>query len=242
MTGPLTAALVAIAASASPALAGETVDESLIDEQRALFLAVYDDVERGDWSAVWELDAEQRERLGDYVLWPDLRAAWLRASLDTVGADEVDSYLDEFGTLRAARELRYRYALSLAERGDLGSFLDIYDAYYRGRNIARLDCIALGSEIETGDPDSVALRARDLWLVPRSQVDECDPLFAALKERGLLDDADYRQRYGLAVEARNFTLAHWLGKSIDDAHTVEARRWLAAQSDPAQFLERYGST
>jgi len=241
MAAPVTAALVALAAGAVSAQSGGVLDESLIDEQRALFLEVYESAERGDWEAVWALSPEQRERLADYVLWPDLRAAYLRATLDQAATEDVDAYLEEYGVLKPARELRYRYALSLAARNDIDGFLDVYDTFYRGREIARLDCIALGSEIETGDPQSVVVRARDLWLVPRSQVDECDPLFDKLKERGLLNEADFRRRYDLAVDARNFTLARWLGKSIDDAHATEARRWLAAQSDPGRFVEQYSS-
>lgn len=234
-----TLALVAIAAGAVSFVDARPSDDETIAEQRALFLSVYRAAERGDWSPVWELTPGEREALERYVLWPDLRAAYLKANLRDAEKSEVDAYLDEYGATRPARELRYRYALNLGRQSDVASFNEVYRSFYQGRGIARLDCLALAAEVETGNAQSVALRAKDLWLVPRSQVDECDPLFDALKARGLLDRADHERRYQLAIDARNFTLARWLGKSIDEAHEREARRWLAAQSDPETFLERY---
>ena len=238
LAGPLAAALAF--GAALPSLAAEAVDEAMIAEQRALFLAVYEPAERGDWGPVEALDRADRERLSAYLLWPDLRAAYLRAVLHETDTKVVNDYLAEYGTLKPARELRYRYALALAGRNDLEGFRDVYDAFYQGRGIARLDCIALRAEIDDEDRErSVAQRAQDLWLVAQSQVDECDPLFDQLKARGLIGTEAYRQRYALAIEARNFTLAHWLGKSIDDEHAAVARRWLAAQSDPERFLKRH---
>ena len=49
-------------------------------EQRALFERVYATVERGDWSPVEALAPNERRILEKYSLWPDLRAAWLRAT------------------------------------------------------------------------------------------------------------------------------------------------------------------
>ncbi len=239
---PVLLALAAIAAGAMSNADERPVDEATITKQRTLFLEVFEAAELGDWSPVWALEADERALLERYVLWPDLRAAYLRATLGSADNTEVDAYLDEYGTTRPARELRYRYALRLGRQNDVANFNDVYRSYYQGRGIARLDCLALSAEIETGNARSVALRAKELWLVPMSQVDECDPLFDALKARGVIDREDHERRYELAIEARNFTLAHWLGKSIDDDHVREARRWLAAQSDPEAFLKRVASS
>jgi soluble lytic murein transglycosylase len=44
------------------------------------------------------------------------------------------------------------------------------------------------------------------------------------------------KRFELAIDAREFTLARWLGKSIDQAHIDEASEWLKAQRDPVSLL------
>jgi soluble lytic murein transglycosylase len=206
------------------------------DRQRELFKSVYETVERGDWGPVDGLSASERQLLEHYVLWPDLRAAWLRANLNKVPASEVTAFLDRYGTLRPTRNLRYRQALLLAKKGDLSGYQDIYETFYQGQGNAKLDCLSLQAELAANRYQRVDQRARDLWLTGTSQVKECDPVFEYLKKHSLLTAADYRARFDLAVEAREFRLARWLGKSISPDFVDTANRWLEAQSNPERFL------
>ena len=221
------------AAVASPASADD------IERQRELFRQVFERVELGDWGAVSNLPEKDREQLENYVLWPDLRSAWFRANLRVTDLDEVAGFLDHYGTLKPARELRYRYALELARRGRLDDYFEVYQSFYQGLDVAKLDCLALQAEIAAGRDKRVVMRARDLWRVGKSQVEECDPVFEHLKKLGEISVVDYQARYELAIEAREFTLARWLGKSIDETHAEAARVWLAAQSNPERFLRRH---
>ena len=212
---------------------------SPVAEQRALFKRVYPEVERGDWSLVEQLDAADRRLLESYVLWPELRATFLRANIDSATAVEIDGFLEQYGTLRAARELRYRYALHLAKSGDLGAFRRVYERYYQGQGIARLDCYALQAELDAGRYARVHGRAMELWLVGKSQVSECDPVFDYLDTQRMLGTVEYRNRYKLAIEARDFSLARWLAKRIDDRHVQDVQRWTSARSDPEAFLRNH---
>ncbi len=207
-----------------------------VEQQRTLFKAVHPAAELGDWSAFTGLSAAEQQSLRDYVLWPDLRATYLRAALGRTPADEIDGFLEQYGALRPARELRYRYALWLAQRGDRDGFRSLYERFYQGRELARLDCHYLQDELAAGRHERAAALARDLWLVGRSQVDECDPVFDALKQSGRIGTAEHIERFELAVEARQFSLARWLARRIDPAHVEVAERWMLAQSDPAGFL------
>lgn len=208
--------------------------------QRELFRQAYTGAERGSWDAVDALDTQERAQLQAYLLWPDLRAAWLRATINKADRDSVETFLDRYGTLKPARELRYHYALHLAESGELDAFLRIYRTFYQGLGIARLDCLALQAEIEAGDGDRIVHRGRDLWLTGHSQADECDPVFAWMREHDQLTRDDYRARYALAVEAREFTRARWLAKSLDPALLEQADEWVQAQSRPEQFVDAHG--
>jgi soluble lytic murein transglycosylase len=215
---------------------GTAVAEPALETQRELFRQVYADVERGNWDAVDALSVADREQLQGYVLWPDLRAAWFRANIRKVQRDEIEAFLQRHGTLKPARELRYRYALQLAKSGRLDDYLAVYRAYYQGLEIARLDCIALQAEIDTGDGDRITNRGRALWLTGDSQADECDPVFEWMRDAGQLTEDDYRARYKLAIEARAFTRARWLARSLDEALLEQANDWLRAQSKPEQFV------
>ncbi len=209
---------------------------SEIERQRELFKSVFADVEMGQWQAVESLQDENRSLLERYVLWPDLRAAWLRARMRSVDHAAVESFLDRYGTLKPARELRYRYALHLAKAGDFDGYLEIYQAFYQGLEIARLDCIALHAEILAGRDKRVGNRALALWMTGGSQTEECDPVFKYLRDTNKLSEDDYRARYALALEAREFSRARWLARSIDESLVEETTQWLRAQSNPEQFI------
>ena len=217
-------------------------NQRVLEQQRALFVPAFESAERGDWSSVENLGRSDRKLLEQYLLWPDLRAAYFRATMRRADTRDIEKFLARHGSLKPARELRYRLALEYVRRGDLPAYLRLYKSFYQGLDNASLDCLALRAEIAAGQGARVVIRAKDLWLVGRSQVDECDPVFEFLKDSGRLSVADYRKRYALAIEAREFSLARWLGKSIDDAHVEEARLWMAAQSDPERFLRDRIST
>ncbi|MGI9237934.1 MAG: transglycosylase SLT domain-containing protein [Woeseiaceae bacterium] len=222
----------------TPAIASSGTQQD-IEKQRLLFRQVFDNVERGDWSAVDQLPLTDRKLLQRYVLWPDLRATFWRATIDKAPVAQIDAFLHQYGTLRPARELRYRLTLHLARSGDLTGFHQIYEQFYQGQDIAKLDCLALQAELEAGRPSRVNYRARELWLVGRSQVSECDPVFEHLVEQNLLGPVDYKRRFALAIDAREFQLARWLAKKIDPQHVDEAALWTRAGSQPAEFLRTY---
>lgn len=207
-----------------------------IDRQRELFVAAYPEVERGNWSVVEALAARDRRHLESYVLWPDLRAAYLRATLSRQSPATIEGFLAAHRTLRPARDLRYRYALSLARRGDHDRFLELYRSYYQGREIARLDCLALDAELKLGQTWRVAPRTEALWLVGHSQADECDPVFAWAKAAGHLPAKLYRERFELAVEARAFSRARWLGKSLGPEYVARAEAWQQAAGKPETLI------
>ena len=118
-------------------------------------------------------------------------------------------------------------------------YLSIYQQYYQGLDVAKLDCLALQAELEAGHESRVIHRAIDLWTVGESQVDECDPVFRFLSDGNHIGVAEYMRRFDLAVEAREFSIAQWLGKSIDQQHIDVAGQWIRAQRNPESFVRSY---
>jgi soluble lytic murein transglycosylase len=207
-------------------------DQQIIEQQRSAFRTVLVEVERGTWQPVQQYE----ELLKAYVLWPDLRATYLRASLRNADHGEIDAFLNQYGVLKPARELRYRYALHLAAEGRMSGYLKIYKQFYQGLEIANLDCLALQAEIDAGQDGRVIGRAQDLWLVGKSQVDECDPVFENLRDRNLLLKNHYADRFDLAINAKRFSLARYLARSLDAAYLEQANEWLSAQDKTAEFI------
>jgi len=230
-----TLALATLALITTPAVLAADVpdfDDQRLEQLRNAFRTVYPEVERGNWQPATQHESDLR----GYVLWPDLRATWLRAKIRTADHDEIESFLNEYGILKPARELRYRYALHLADENRMSEYLAIYQQFYQGLEIAKLDCLALQAELEAGSADRVVTRALNLWLVGKSQADECDPVFANLKGRKLLTDAQYSARFALAIEARRFTLARYLSTSLEPKFRAAANSWLDAQNSPVDFV------
>ena len=215
-------------------LAAYAATTPTIETQRQVFRDIYSAVELGDWSQA----AANESLLIDYALWPDLRAAYLRTRLKKGDDEEILAFLNQYGALKPARELRYRFALQLAAQNEHSAFLSLYEQFYQGLDAADLDCLALNARIAIGQTHAVVTRAEPLWLVGKSQVDECDPVFDYLRSSGQLDKDMYRKRFALAREEKQFSLARYLARSIDEDHVAEATRWLAAQSNPDLFIQR----
>lgn len=225
----LASGIIAISAylAASPSAASDAA------EQRAAFRAAHAVAERGDWT-----EAEKHAAvLEPYVLWPDLRATYLRTQLDLADA-EVRGYLDRFGTLKPARELRYRYALHLGASERFEDYLDLYLQNYATLNEPTLDCLAAFAQHRVGDRAAALEMGKELWLTGRNQVKQCDALFGDLRKAGTLDKDLYRDRFKLAIESREFGLARYLARSIDGDALAEANRWLRANNEPDEFLKR----
>jgi soluble lytic murein transglycosylase len=217
-------------------LLAQTAAATKIEQQRELFLQVYASVERGNWRVVEDLPANKQQSLRNYVLWPDLRATWYRATINNADHEQIEAFLEQYGVLKPARELRYRYALHLAKYGDFDAYFEVYRQFYQGLEIASLDCNALQAEIAAGRAPRIVSRAIDLWTIGESQVDECDPVFKYLADENHLDPSDYTRRFDLAIDAREFSMAQWLGKSIDQQHIDIAGQWLKAHGDPESFV------
>jgi len=221
------------------ALVAVGVQATEIDSQRELFKRVYVEVERGNWRAVSELSADDQAQLQQYPLWPDLRATYLRATIENADHAEIEEFLGLHGALKPARELRYRYVLHLAAAGRLDDFLRIYQQYYQGLEVAELDCLALQAEIKAGSTRRIANRALHMWLVAGSQVQECDPVFTWLQAQNLLGSAEYVQRFELAIAAEEFVRARWLARSLSDEYVELASQWLQAQREPDRFVQQH---
>ena len=126
-------------------LQGTAAADSELERQRALFQQVYADAELGSWDAVDALSTDDLERLQAYMLWPDLRAAWFRATIRKSDGSSIEAFLQQHGTLKPARELRYRYALHLADSSGDGGGLRRRGRRRSDGDFARRQCARAGN-------------------------------------------------------------------------------------------------
>ncbi len=212
-------------------VSAEEVTDRLAEQRRA-FREVYPRAELGDWRPA----AAKEKLLGDYVLWPDLRAVWLRSRIRNHDYADVPTYLEGYATLKPARELRYQFAVSLGSSGNLPKYYQIYQQFYQGMEIAKLDCLALQAEIAAGRESKIDTRGVEKWLIAGNQVAECDPIFDNLRRRGVIAEHQYRQRFELAIAAREFAIARYLSRSLPDSYVNRAQQWSKVANDPESYL------
>lgn len=199
-------------------------------EQRAAFGDALRAAKRGDVAAV----DTHREALAGYTLAPYLDYYLLGNTFDRAAPGAVREFIARWPDLPVNERLRRDWLRALAHHGRWEAFLqDWHDPVD-----TPLRCHWVTAQIQTGGADApaVAARATELWLVGRSQPDACDPVFAWLEASGQLTPALIHQRMALALEARQYSLAGWLARRLDDADRDFVQRWRAMQQSPARAL------
>ncbi len=228
--GVLSGFLIVITASMSLATAAPTLDGIQWETQREAFRVAYAAAQRGDTSTVTPYLAQ----LTDYPLYPDLLGALLRATLASRSAAELDAFEAEFPNHPETRLLARARLSQAARQQDWGKFLALWKA--TPQTDTSMLCYHATALAAVGKDTTQA--GLNLWLVGQSQPKACDPVFATLKQRGALTANNYRQRLDLALGARQFGLASYLARSLDDTDRQRVKTWQQMYADPARTLTK----
>ncbi len=152
-------------------------------------------------------DQPDSPALKTYVIYDYLTAARFRRDLELKPSAELDAAIDTFLQAHAgqpvARNLRNDWLTSLANRQRWDWFLP------RSSEVTSppLICDRFQGRLATGDTKGLAAEALARWSLPQKQPPECDPVFAWLKQQGLLTPALAEARTRAALGADNPRLA-----------------------------------
>ncbi len=210
-----------------------TAEAPDLDAQRKAFRQAYARAEAGRWDDV----ANHLPALEGYPLLPDLRAAWLGANLGASTDGELAEFLGRHESLAFARNLRYRWAVSLAHRGRWAHYLDLYQAHYADADDTVLLCHAVTGRVRLARTEGLEPEVLALWLSPVSQPEECDPAFEWLEERGGITPERRRERIALALSRGEFRLARWLARPLGEHETARVARWERMRANPVARLD-----
>ncbi len=208
-----------------------------LEQQREAFRTAWPLAAAGNSDAV----KSNATLLSDYPLYPDLQAAFLRTQVGKVSDDEIRQFVAASADPSAVRDLRYRWAESLARRGLWEDYLDVYQTHYRGSSDQTLRCLALTARLRAGADPDLGKDALAFWLHGDSRPEECDPVFDWLDRQDYIDDDTRRQRIELALDEREFSLAAWLAKPLGEADQERVQRWRRMRHRPAEELSRTGN-
>ncbi len=205
------------------------VSGARLENQRAHYLQAEAALTEGRLSEFREL----KERLRDYPLLPYLEFAELKRNLGGATAPRIRRFLDEHADTPLASRLRAAWLGHLADTGQWKTYLDFFEP---SKSTERR-CHYLRALINTGHKEIAFDQVEQLWLVGRSQPEDCDPVFAAWRAAGRLTPELAWGRFALAVDNGQTRLAGYLKRYLPEPDKNWADRWLQVRDNPSLILD-----
>jgi soluble lytic murein transglycosylase len=171
--------------------------------------------------------------LREYPLYPYLVYDDLRRRLSTASTREVDTFLDLYSNTPLAPRLRRAWLLRLAKAGRWEQFL----ATFRATRDPALRCLRLRALAASGRASAALDGVQALWLVGRSQPQECDPLFTRWAQEGERTADLVWRRIRLAIASGRPELAAYLARFLNDGDRRLATLWIGVRRDPTLLLD-----
>ncbi len=172
--------------------------------------------------------------LPDYPLTPYLEFELLRQRVDSVPEVVMEQFLARHRDWSFAGSLETAWLRSLGRRGEWEALL----LHARDNGDTEVRCHLARARIEQGDHDGLAGEIERLWLVGRSQSSACDRPFAWWRRQGNPSHAVAWQRFEMAVEAGEDSLARYLQRYLSSDQREWAEHWLSMHARPAATLRR----
>lgn len=217
--------------AAFPALAPANADDaSSMQRMRADFLAAEQALRQGNDAAFEKILAT----LAGYPLQPYLTAQRLERRLGTVDPTRLAAFFAEHTGTPYGDRLQRRWLHTLARQGRW----EVLAAHSPApAPDTELECHRRTALQRTGRESEAFHELQSLWLSPRSLPAACDPLFDAWRARDGISPEFAWQRFRLAMEANQITLARYLVRFLDEQRTGNADAWLRLHARP-ELLER----
>jgi soluble lytic murein transglycosylase len=206
-----------------------------IEEQRATFVKAEAALKRG---SMVEFD-RLRSSIRDYPLYPYLEYQALLQRLDRASNKDVQRFLSRYGATPLASRLRANWLDQIAGQKRWSDYL----SFYRPTGNISRRCHHLHALIATGRPSEAFPEVEEIWLYGKSRPRSCDPVFDAWSKAGYLTTEINWRRIEKAMEAGEWRLAEYLGRSLSDTDRVWLKRWVRLYRTPARAdqVDRFSS-
>lgn len=172
-------------------------------------------------------------KLHGHVLEPYVEYWRLKLAIDDASADAVRDYLDRYPDTPLADKLRFDWLKALGKKGDWSRFALDYPPS-SGEDV-ELACYGVQYRRQR-DGEAALAGAQALWFTGQATPDACEPLFAALINRGDLSVADRVVRFRLASEAGNVRLAQAIATDLPGKDRITTREFGQVTRDVQRAL------
>lgn len=208
--------LLAMSCSLTAAADKSDVKISVVDNQRAEFLKVEEQLKTARYEEIDQLIKPLR----DYVLFPYLRYQSYLRFTSKLSQAEVNAFLDAYPLFPRREALQRAWLTRLAKSKRWAEWTT---AYQRLPILTpEFQCYKARALLGTGNSEQAMAAAEQLWLVGESQADACDPLFERWMKAGHPSKETASKRYWLAVEAGEMRLARYLHRFMSKADIKHA--------------------
>ncbi len=196
------------------------------------------------------LDAEKKVRYSDYEEFQDVinnldhplkpyveKTYWQRHP-DVKYQTEIENYLTVYQNTPLEWPVRKAWLQYLRKHDRKAAYIN----NYRDTSNNELTCTYLQYQLDLGAPEKAILsQVSDLWVVGKSQPNECDSLFSLWSKKGYLNQDRVWQRITLAAQGGDRNLLPYLKTLLPKNEQYLADLYKKVRSDPsaAAGLYRY---
>ena len=195
-----------------------------LDAQRSAMRMALDNAERG------QFDAAASAALRNHPLYGWLEYSALRRGIDSLDTAQALDFLKRYQGQAVADAFRAIWLPALARRQDWPTLLDNWQP---GKD-AGLQCAQFHARLATGKADTAwTNEVQALWRTSgKSLPDACDPVLAALAERGGLPAALRWERLDAAAAARQPVIMRAAARGLPAAELAQATAYAAFIAKP----------
>lgn len=205
-----------------------------LEQDRKQYQQIRDAQSAGKITSLRQIPAS----LEDYPLYPYLIYSQLRPRLAGARDEEIVDFLSRYPDLPVTDELRRTWLKLLARQGRWGTYLE----HYATQQDTEMRCFQLQARIKSGADDREKLLEDilRLWLVGKSQPQQCDPVFEFLYQSDFLSPEMVWERIRLSMHNHQTSLAAYLGRRLPDAERKWLDRWLETYRNPGRGTHNPG--
>ncbi|SBV38086.1 Exported murein transglycosylase [uncultured Stenotrophomonas sp.] len=195
-----------------------------LDARRPLMRMAIDNAERG------QFDAGTAATLRDHPLYGWLEYSALRRDIDNLDRTRASDFLRRRQGQPVAETFRAAWLAELARRQDWPALL----ANWQPSRAPALQCAELNARLATGRADAQwTSDVQALWRGSgKSLPDACDPVFAALAERGGLPPALRWERIDAAAVSRQPAVMRAAARGLPAAEQAQANDYAVFVGNP----------
>jgi len=201
-----------------------------LEEQRKAFLSAEKSIRKGGSPISFSRD----DVLKYYPLYPYIQYQWLKKNL--ADSKEIKNFLRYYKDSRYAGLLKYKWQIYLAKQKNWPEFIE---QYQKTKN-TKLQCHYYRAKYNMGAKSEALAGAKKLWVQPKSQPNECDPIFKVLLGSKYLTKEMLWQRFDAAISKKKFKVAKYVMGLMGKKDKKVAQLWLKVHSNPSLIVKQKG--